>query len=78
LDIDAPGGAILLVGDNAQGKTSLLEAVYFLATFSSFQASSDRELINFLARKEPLAVCRIVADYCVEEQSHRLEVRVIQ
>ncbi len=78
LDTDLPGGAVLLVGDNAQGKTSLLEAVYFLATFVSFQASHDRELINFIAGREPLAVARIVGDYKQDGASHRLEVRIIQ
>jgi len=83
LDVDVPTGAVLLVGDNAQGKTSLLEAVYFLATFVSFQADSDRQLINFIAGREPLAVARIVADFHHQELSHssrdhRLEVRIIQ
>ena len=31
LDLDVPARTVLLVGSNAQGKTSLLEAVYFLA-----------------------------------------------
>ncbi|MCJ7702662.1 MAG: DNA replication/repair protein RecF [Anaerolineales bacterium] len=78
LDIDVPRGALLLVGDNAQGKTSLLEAIYYLATFTSFQASSDHQLINFLAAKGSLAVGRIVADYIRGGRSHRLEVRIIQ
>jgi DNA replication and repair protein RecF len=78
LDIAVPHGVLLLVGDNAQGKTSLLEAIYFLSTFTSFQASSDSQLINFLIRKEPLAVGRIVADFVRGGRSHRLEVRIIQ
>lgn len=83
LDLDVPQGVILLVGANAQGKTSLLEAIYFLATFASFHASSDRELINFLAARQSLAVGRIVADFCREGTdlkgaAHRLEVRLIQ
>jgi DNA replication and repair protein RecF len=83
LDVDIPRGPLLLIGGNAQGKTSLLEAVYFLATFVSFHASNDRQLINFLAAREPLAVARIVADlrYSGENRgaaSHRLEVRIIQ
>ena len=32
LEVDLPSQAILLYGDNAQGKTSLLEAIYVLAT----------------------------------------------
>ncbi len=78
LDIDVPGGPLLLVGSNAQGKTSLLEAAYFLATFVSFHASSDRQLINFLAAREPLAVARIVGEYTRGGESHRIEARIIQ
>jgi DNA replication and repair protein RecF len=78
LDVDVPDGATLLLGDNAQGKTSLLEAVYYLAAFTSFHASSDRELVNFIAGKNPLAVGRIVADYVRGGKSHRLEIRLIQ
>jgi DNA replication and repair protein RecF len=83
LDVDVPRGSLLLVGDNAQGKTSLLEAVFFLATFVSFHASNDRQLINFLAARESLAVARIVADLRYSDEnraagSHRLEVRIIQ
>ena len=78
LDVDLPCGATLLLGDNAQGKTSLLEAIYYLAAFTSFHANSDRELINFIAGMNPLAVGRIVADYQRGGKSHRLEVRIIQ
>jgi DNA replication and repair protein RecF len=78
LDIDVPGGTVMLVGDNAQGKTSLLEAIYFLATLSSFHASSDKQLINFIEARQNLAVGRIVADYCRGVENHRLEVRIIQ
>jgi DNA replication and repair protein RecF len=78
LDIDVPRGAILLLGDNAQGKTSFLEAIYFLSTFTSLQASHQRELINFLAAREPLAVTRITAEYQRAGKNNRLEVRIIQ
>ena len=76
-------GPLLLIGGNAQGKTSLLEAVYFLATFVSFHASNDRQLVNFLSARDPLAVARIVADLRYSDDnraasSHRLEVRIIQ
>ncbi len=78
LDVDVPAGPLLLVGDNAQGKTSLLEAVFFAATLESFSAQNDRQLINFLAAREPLAVARIVADYLRAGSPHRLEIRIIQ
>jgi DNA replication and repair protein RecF len=78
LDRDIPRGAVLLVGANAQGKTSLLEAIYFLATFTSFHADHDRQLINFLAARKQPAVARIVATFERDGISHRLETRVIQ
>ncbi len=78
LDLDVPGGTVMLFGNNAQGKTSLLEAIYFLATLTSFHASSDRQLINFIEARQDLAVGRIVADFCRGTENHRLEVRLIQ
>ena len=78
LDVDVPGGVILLVGDNAQGKTSLLEAVYYLATLTSFHASSDRQLINYLLPPSPPPFARIVADYHRLGRSHRIEIRLVQ
>jgi DNA replication and repair protein RecF len=78
LDMDMPRRILLLEGSNAQGKTSLLEAIYYLATFSSFHAQTDRQLINFLAGQESLAVGRLVATYERSDRQHRLEVRLIQ
>ena len=78
LDIEVPKKTLVLVGDNAQGKTSLLEAIYFLSTATSFQSGSDSQLINFLAAKDPIAVGRIVADYYREDRYHNLEFRIIQ
>ncbi|MEW6239323.1 MAG: DNA replication/repair protein RecF [Chloroflexota bacterium] len=77
LDIDIPRRSVLLVGDNAQGKTSVLEAIYFLAALTSFQTNADRQMVNFLeARKSP-AVARIVGEYVRGTRSHKLEVRLI-
>jgi DNA replication and repair protein RecF len=78
LDVDVPGGTVMLVGNNAQGKTSLLEAIYFLATLTSFHASSDKQLINFIEARQDLAVGRIVADFARGPENHRIEVRIIQ
>jgi len=77
LDIEIPRRAVLLVGNNAQGKTNLLEAVYFLTAFTSFQTHSDRQMVNFMTAREELAVGRLVADYQRGDVSHRLEARLI-
>ncbi len=78
LDIDVPRRVTLLVGDNGQGKTTVLEAIYFLSTFTSFQASMDRQLISFAANSEPLAVARILAEFVRGDQPQKMEIRIIQ
>ena len=77
-DQDVPQNALILIGDNAQGKTSLLEAVYYLSALDSFQASNSAELINFSALQNDLAICRIVADYQKGDSNHHLEIRIIR
>ena len=74
LEVDVPRGPVLLHGANAQGKTSLLEAIYFLATFTSFHARSDRELVNLLAARDPSAESFIVAEFYKGEHKFRLGV----
>ncbi len=49
LEITLGRGLFLFYGENAQGKTNLLEAVAMLATASSFHASNDREVVNWQA-----------------------------
>src|SRR5258707_10813936 len=66
-----------MVGSNAQGKTSVLEAIYFLAAFTSFQTHVDRQIVNFHEAKNPLAVTRLVADYQRGKIKHHLEIRLI-
>jgi DNA replication and repair protein RecF len=77
LEKDFPVGPTLLVGDNAQGKTSLLEAVYYLTGASSPHTTSDRQVINFLALKETLPFARIVAELRRADRLQRIEIRVI-
>jgi len=45
-EIDFTGNKIILLGKNAQGKTNLLESIYYLATLSSFRANNDLEVIK--------------------------------
>ncbi len=46
-EINFSGNKIIFVGKNAQGKTNLLESIYYLATLSSFKASHDSEVIKW-------------------------------
>lgn len=47
LDIDFDPNVNIFIGKNAQGKTNLLEAIYFLALTRSHRTNSDKELIGF-------------------------------
>lgn len=47
LHMDFSQGTNILYGDNAQGKTNILEAIYVCATTKSHRGSKDREIIQF-------------------------------
>ena len=47
LHIDLHQGTNVFYGDNAQGKTNILESVYVCSTTKSHRGSKDRELIQF-------------------------------
>jgi DNA replication and repair protein RecF len=47
LDLSLGPGLFLFYGENAQGKTNLLEAVTMLTTAHSFHTTSDREIMNW-------------------------------
>jgi len=47
LDISFDKGTNILYGDNAQGKTNILESIYLSATSKSHKGSKDKEIIEF-------------------------------
>src|SRR3990170_4195911 len=75
LEIDLPQGTVLLLGDNAQGKSNLLEAAFLLATTRSERAQTDGELICWDALDEPQPVARVTAQ--VERADGPLELEVV-
>ncbi len=77
LDTDIPAGPVLVVGDNAQGKTSLLEAIYYLAGASSPHTATDRQLINFLALRESAPFSRLIGEVIRGGRPHRIEIRLV-
>lgn len=46
LSIDFDNGINILYGDNAQGKTNILEAIYFCGTTKSHKGSKEKEIIK--------------------------------
>ena len=77
LESPLPAGPLILVGANAQGKTSLLEALFYLATAQSHHAASDRQLIHFLALHEAQPFARIVAEVETRRETLRVEIRLV-
>lgn len=47
LDIEFDCGTNIFYGDNAQGKTNILESIYLSGTTKSHKGSKDREMIQF-------------------------------
>ncbi|MGJ3238174.1 MAG: DNA replication/repair protein RecF [Anaerolineae bacterium] len=75
LELDLPCKPIVLHGDNAQGKTSLLEAIYYLATSKSPYTTSDRQLIHWRTENDPYPYTLMVAEFSTRHSTlQRLEV----
>ncbi len=51
IELDMKSSKILIIGKNAQGKTNILESIYFLSCLKSPRTSNNIELINFDAEK---------------------------
>jgi recF protein len=75
--LDNLGQKTLFLGDNAQGKTTLLEAIYLLATFSSFRTTKEINSLSISAKVQPLTVGRVRAEYEKDGHKHTMEVRLI-
>ncbi len=68
LDLDFTRPLTLIQGQNAQGKTNLLEAIYFLATSKAAHAVSEREIVGWGAEHEPIPYSRVAAQVRPGEQ----------
>ena len=71
LTLEPAAGVNVIYGENAQGKTNILESLYYLSLISSFRASRDRELIRI---GEPLA--EISGTIYAEERERVIFVRI--
>ncbi|MCC6179981.1 MAG: DNA replication/repair protein RecF [Chloroflexi bacterium] len=72
----SPGDPItVLRGDNGQGKSNILEAIYFLATTKSPRAGSDRELVHWRARRDSIPFARLEAR--IDRQDVDLHIEIL-
>lgn len=56
LELDLCSDKVLIIGKNAQGKTNILESIYFLSALKSPRTSNNIELINFEAERAEINV----------------------
>lgn len=79
LTLDLPSGPVLLRGDNANGKTNLLEAIYFLSTTRSVHTRTDQQLINWIIlRQETLPFARVEATVKTRSETFKIAITVVR
>lgn len=69
--VDFIDGTNVIAGQNAQGKTNLLEAVYLLSCGRSFRTRFDRELVGF-----DFSSAEILADVFSHEREQTINIRL--
>ena len=47
IEIELPAAGMLIVGENGQGKTNFLEAIYYLQLLRSVRGARDQDLVRF-------------------------------
>ena len=67
--IEFDKGVNILIGDNAQGKTNLIEAIYLLSVGKSFRTHINDQMINFDSE-----FARVKGEIYSNERIHSLEV----
>ena len=78
LDLTFGAPVTLVQGRNGQGKTNLLEAVYYLATSKSRHARAEREAVDRAATEEPIPYARIRGEVMRGEELTTLEILFTQ
>lgn len=63
----------IFIGDNAQGKTNILESIYYCSIGKSFRTSRDKELINW-SGKESYIKCYIAR----ERLDKKIEIKIFK
>lgn len=70
LYMELDGGTNILYGDNAQGKTNILEAIYLSGTTKSHKSSKDRDMIRFKKEESHIRTVLIKNDVRYQIDMH--------
>src|SRR5688572_32005488 len=65
-ELEIPPEGLALIGENAQGKSNFLEAVYYLETFRSFRGAPDEQLVG--VGQEAFRVSGVLGDPAVDRR----------
>ena len=71
-EIEFESGVNILCGENAQGKTNLLEAIHFSSLGKSFRTSHDEEMIRFGEE-----FCEVSLDFTDSVRRQNITVRMM-
>ena len=71
--VEFSDGVNVLVGNNAQGKTNLLEALYFITIGKSFRGATESEMIGFSASSAFVSL-----DFCDSVREQNISVRIFK
>lgn len=72
LSLNLAPGVNIFSGGNAQGKTSLLEAIYILAIGKAFRAENEREVLSWDSQSNKIAHTIIDASFVSGDESNRI------
>lgn len=73
LDLTLPPSLVVLTGHNGEGKTTLLEAIFLLATTRSPFTTLDREWLSWEAADDVLPFCRVLGEVATAAAHPTLE-----
>ena len=78
LDLTLPCGTIVVSGRNAQGKTSLLEAIYMLSTTRAPYTTPDRQLVGWYALDDVMPFSRVQGEVMRSGETVGIEVVTVR
>ncbi len=69
VNVDFFPGMNIVIGANAQGKTSLLEAIHFLSLARSFRTNNEKELVQY-EKQGFLLRGQVISNVNIEDETH--------